>query len=64
LFVKAKVFTKVVKKGYAFFTYILSSPNIEPCPHEIPFQYQKFKDVFEKKNVDTLSKTSIIQLDH
>jgi hypothetical protein len=40
---------KVATKGNAFLIYILLSPNVEPCPHEIPSQYQEFKDVFEKK---------------
>jgi hypothetical protein len=33
-----------------------SHPNVEPHPHEIPSQYQKFKDVFEKKFVNILLK--------
>ncbi len=47
---------KATTRGNAFFIYILPSPNVKPCPHEIPFQYQEFKDVLEKKNVDTLPK--------
>jgi hypothetical protein len=30
--------------------------NVEPCQHENTPQYQEFKDVFEKKNVNTSSK--------
>jgi hypothetical protein len=47
---------KVAMRGDAFLIYILLSPNVEPHPHEIPSQYQKFKDVFEKKNANTLPK--------
>ncbi len=39
-----------------FLIYDLPSPNVEPHPHDIPFPYQEFKDVFKKKNVDTLPK--------
>jgi hypothetical protein len=56
LFVGAKKFMKAIKKGDAFLIYNFPSPNVEPCPHEIPSKYQKFKDVFEKKNVDILPK--------
>jgi hypothetical protein len=35
LFVGEKTFMKVATKGDAFFIYILLSPNVEPCPHEI-----------------------------
>jgi hypothetical protein len=47
---------KVGMKGNAFLIYVFPSPNVEPHSHEIPSQDQEFKDVFEKKNVDTLSK--------
>jgi len=33
-----------------------SHPNVEPHPHEIPSQYQKFKDVFEKRTTNILLK--------
>ncbi len=47
---------KAAKKGDSFFIYVFLSPNVEPCAHEIPSQYQEFKDVFEKKNLNTLFK--------
>jgi hypothetical protein len=47
---------KVDMKGNAFLIYVFPSPNVEPRPHEIPSQYQEFKDVFEKKNANTLPK--------
>jgi hypothetical protein len=56
LFVGAKTFMTVATKGDAFLIYVFPSPNVEPCPHEILSQYQEFKDVFKKRNVDTLSK--------
>jgi hypothetical protein len=43
-------------KGDAFLIYIFPSPDVEPHPHEIPYWYQEFNDVLEKKNVDTLPK--------
>jgi len=56
LFVVAKTFMKVATRRYAFLIYVLPSPNVEPCPHEIPSHYQEFKDVFEKRNANTLPK--------
>jgi len=56
LFIGAKSLIKIAKTRDSFFIYILPSLNVEPCAHEIPSQYQEFKDVFEKKNVDTLLK--------
>jgi peroxiredoxin len=56
LFVGTKAFMKVVKKGNTFFIYTLPSPYVEPCAREIFSQYHEFKDVFEKKNVNTLPK--------
>jgi hypothetical protein len=37
-------------------TYVLPTLNVESPCHEIPSQYKEFKDVIEKKNVDTLPK--------
>jgi hypothetical protein len=47
---------KAATKGDSFFIYVLPSLHVEPHPHEIPSQYQEFKDVFEKKNANTLFK--------
>jgi hypothetical protein len=56
LFVGTKTFMKATKRGDAFLIYILPLPDVEPHPHDVPSQYQQFKDVFEKKNANTLSK--------
>jgi hypothetical protein len=47
---------QVAKKGQAFFIYALPMLDVEPRQHEIPSQYQEFKDMFKKKNVNTLLK--------
>ncbi len=47
---------KVAKRGDAFFIYALPSQEVESHSHEIPSQYQEFKDVFKKINVNTLHK--------
>jgi hypothetical protein len=47
---------KATTRGDAFLIYVIPSPNVEPHPHEIHYQYQEFKNVFEKKNVDNLPK--------
>jgi hypothetical protein len=36
LFVGAKKFMKVAKKGNAFLIYAFPSLDVTPCPHEIP----------------------------
>jgi hypothetical protein len=56
LFVGEKAFMKVATKGDAFFIYVFPSLHVKSHPHEIPSQYQEFKDVFEKINVNTLPK--------
>jgi hypothetical protein len=54
LFVGTRTFMQVAKKGKTFLIYVLPTSNVESPHHEIPSQYKEFKDVFEKKNVDTL----------
>jgi len=49
MFIGANKFMKVAIRGDAFFIYTFPSLDVEPHPHEIPPQYQEFKDVFEKK---------------
>jgi len=49
MFIGEKKFMKVATRGDAFFIYSPPSLNVEQHPHEIPPQYQEFKDVFEKK---------------
>jgi hypothetical protein len=39
LFVGEKPFMKATTRGNAFLVYVLPSPDVEPCPHEIPSQY-------------------------
>jgi hypothetical protein len=56
LFIGAKTYMKTTKKRDAFSIYALPSLDSELRPHEIPSQYKEFKYVFEKKNVNTLSK--------
>jgi len=56
LFIRAKTYMKTTKRGDAFLIYVLPSPDGELCSHEIPSHYKEFKYVFEKKNVNTLSK--------
>jgi hypothetical protein len=54
LFVGTRAFVQVAKKGKTFLIYVLPTSDVEPPRHEIPSQYKEFKDMFEKKNVDTL----------
>jgi hypothetical protein len=46
-------------KTTTWMNHVLNSLNVTnvelPC-HEIPSQYKELKDVFEKKNIDTLLK--------
>jgi uncharacterized membrane protein YvbJ len=56
LFMKAKAFMHVAKKGDAFFVYALPTINVKPQKHEVSSQYKDYKNVFKKKNVDILPK--------
>jgi hypothetical protein len=56
LFVGTKAFMKVPTRGYAFLIYVPPSLDVELHPHEIPSQYQEFKDMFEKKKCRHLPK--------
>ncbi len=56
LFVKIKAFMQATKKGNAFLIYDFPTLDVESFHHEISSQYKEFKDVFEKKNIDTLTK--------
>ncbi len=47
---------QTTKKGDAFLIYVLTTLDAKSPCHEISSQYKEFKDVFEKKNVDTLLK--------
>jgi hypothetical protein len=54
-------FMQVTKKGDAFFVYAILAPNPKTQQHKILIQYQDYKYAFEKKNVDTLPKHSLLQ---
>jgi hypothetical protein len=55
LILGAKAFTRATKKNIAFVIYATPmDTSTEMCVQEILTQYQNFKDVFEKKNVDIL----------
>jgi hypothetical protein len=53
-FMGTKTFMQATKKGDAFFIYALLATDVKPQQHEIPSQYKGYKDVFEKKNANTL----------
>jgi hypothetical protein len=54
LFIEARTFIKTTKKGDAFFVYAIPALDYRMQQHDIPIQYQDYKDIFEKKSVDTL----------
>jgi hypothetical protein len=54
LFIGAKAFMHVTKKGDAFLIYVFPMLDAKQLHHEIPSHYNEFEDVFEKKFVDTL----------
>ncbi len=47
---------QTTKKGNTFLIYVLPTLDIKSFHHETPSQYKEFKDVFGKKNIDTLPK--------
>ncbi len=47
---------QVAKEGDPFLIYALPTSKVEQPRHETPSQYKEFKDMFEKKNTDTLLK--------
>jgi hypothetical protein len=49
-----KAFILATKKGDAFFVYTIPASDLVTQQHEIPIQYQDYKDVFEKNNANTL----------
>ncbi len=54
LFIGAKTFMHVTKKGDAFLIYVFPMLDAKQLHHEIPSHYNEFEDVLEKKIVDTL----------
>jgi hypothetical protein len=52
---------QAAKKGnHAFLIYIFPLLDVEPHPHEMPFQYQEFKDVPKKKKCKHLAQALTI----
>jgi hypothetical protein len=51
--VGARTFIQAAKKGNAFFVYAITILDLGMEQHEIPIQYQDYKNIFEKKNVNT-----------
>ncbi len=54
LFVGARTFMQASKKGDAFFVYAIPALDLKMQQHEILIHYQNYKDIFEKKNANTL----------
>jgi hypothetical protein len=54
LFVGARTFIQTIKKGDAFFVYAIPALNPRMQQHEIPIQFQNYKNVFKNKNANTL----------
>ena len=55
LMVGVRTFMKIAKKGTLFAIYATPTCELALKTNGFPIQYEEFKDVFEKKNVDTLS---------
>lgn len=51
-----RTFMQAIKKGNAFLIYVFSTQDLEMKQHEIPLQYQTYRNVFENKNVNILPK--------
>jgi hypothetical protein len=56
LFMGAKTFIQATKKGDALFLYATLTLDLGMQQHKMFIQYQDYKDVFEKKNANTLPK--------
>ncbi len=56
LFVGARTFIQTTKKGDAFFVYAIPSLDPRIQQHKMLIQYKDYKNVFEKKNANTLPK--------
>jgi hypothetical protein len=52
--VKARTFMQATKKGDAFFVYAIPTLDLRMQQHEMLIHYQDYKDIFEKKNANTL----------
>jgi hypothetical protein len=51
---RSKGFRTHYKIGNVLLIYVLPTTNVESRQHEILSQYKEYKDMFEKKNVDSL----------
>jgi hypothetical protein len=51
---RSKGFHTCYKIGNVLLIYVLPTTNVESRQHEILSQYKEYKDMFEKKNVDSL----------
>jgi hypothetical protein len=49
LLMGARAFIQTTKKGDAFFVYAILALDLRTQQHEIPIQYQDYKDIFERK---------------
>ncbi len=45
---------QATKKGDAFFVYAIPTLDLRMQQHEMLIHYQDYKDIFEKKNANTL----------
>jgi hypothetical protein len=54
LFMGVRTFIQTTNEGDAFFVYAIPTLDPRMQQHEIPIQYKDYKDVFEKKNANTL----------
>ena len=54
LMVGARAFMRAAKDGNMFAIYAIPLPLPAQGPAKLPAQYEEFRDVFEKKNADTL----------
>jgi hypothetical protein len=54
LMVGARAFMRVAKNGNMFAIYAISTSQLVQEPTKLPTKYEEYRDVFEKKNADTL----------
>jgi len=69
LYIGAKAFMKAAMRGDAFLIYVFPSPNVKPCPYEIPSEYQEFKYLKRKMrtpclNINHMSMLLILWKEH
>jgi len=54
LMVGARAFMRAAKNGNMFTIYAISTSQLVQKPTKLPAEYEEYRDVFEKKNTDTL----------